>query len=76
MGSTPARPVRRSATQCRGTPTGNLAEQAVGAALRYRAYAPVIDQLIKEVGLSGNGLDGLVKVAPAAASTNVPAVQK
>ncbi|HEY0942994.1 MAG TPA: flotillin family protein [Steroidobacter sp.] len=40
---------------------GNLAEQAVGAALKYRAYAPVIDQLIKEVGLSGNGLDGLLK---------------
>jgi uncharacterized membrane protein YqiK len=59
-----------------GTPAGNLAEQAVGAALRYRAYGPVIDQLIKEVGLSGNGLDGLVKVAPAATPANVPAVPK
>jgi uncharacterized membrane protein YqiK len=48
-----------------GVPTvasGNLAEQAVGAALKYRAYAPVVDQLIKEVGLSGDGLSGLVKV--------------
>ncbi|HJY38268.1 MAG TPA: flotillin domain-containing protein, partial [Steroidobacteraceae bacterium] len=48
-----------------GTPaptSGNLAEQAVGAALKYRAYAPVVDQLIKEVGLSGEGLSGLVKV--------------
>jgi uncharacterized membrane protein YqiK len=44
-----------------GTGGGNLAEQAVGAALKYRAYAPVVDQLIKEVGLSGNGLDGLLK---------------
>ena len=26
--------------------SGNLAEQAVGAALKYRAYAPVVDQLI------------------------------
>lgn len=47
-------------------PSGNLAEQAVGAALRYRAYAPVLDQLIKEVGLSGDGLSGLVKEAPPA----------
>src|SRR5262245_66487216 len=44
--------------------SGNLAEQAVGAALKYRAYAPVVDQLIKEVGLSGDGLGGLVKATP------------
>jgi hypothetical protein len=50
-----------------GVASGNLAEQAVGAALKYRAYAPVLDQLIKEVGLSGNGLDGLVKAIPSAA---------
>lgn len=48
-----------------GASGGNLAEQAVGAALKYRAYAPVLDQLIKEVGLSGNGLDGLLKATPA-----------
>jgi uncharacterized membrane protein YqiK len=55
--------------------SGNLAEQAVGAALKYRAYAPVVDQLIKEVGLSGDGLSGLVKVAaPAAAAVSVPTV--
>jgi uncharacterized membrane protein YqiK len=62
-----------------GTPSpqsGNLAEQAVGAALKYRAYAPVVDQLIKEVGLSGDGLGGLVKVAPAPAPATVPAVTK
>lgn len=47
--------------------SGNLAEQAVGAALKYRAYAPVVDQLIKEVGLS-DGLSGLVKIAPAPAA--------
>ena len=39
---------------------GNLAEQAVGAALKYRAYAPVLDKLLHDVGLSANGLDGLV----------------
>jgi len=41
-------------------PSGNLAEQAVGAALRYRAYAPVLDKLLQEVGLSQAGLSGLV----------------
>jgi len=63
-----------------GTQAGNLAEQAVGAALKYRAYAPVVDQLIKEVGLSGDGLGGLVKVAPppvpAHTPASVPAVPK
>ncbi|MBV8806698.1 MAG: hypothetical protein JO042_16690, partial [Sinobacteraceae bacterium] len=39
---------------------GNLAEQAVGAALRYRAYAPVLDKLLQEVGLADHGIAGLV----------------
>jgi uncharacterized membrane protein YqiK len=56
-----------------GTQAGNLAEQAVGAALKYRAYAPVVDQLIKEVGLSGDGLGGLVKVAPPPVPANMSA---
>lgn len=43
----------------------NLAEQAVGAALRYRAYAPVLDRLLSEVGLSENGIGGLMSVAAA-----------
>jgi uncharacterized membrane protein YqiK len=47
------------------TPSGNLAEQAVGAALRYRAYAPVLDKLLQEVGLSQNGVAGLVAAAQA-----------
>jgi uncharacterized membrane protein YqiK len=57
-----------------GGGSGNLAEQAVGAALKYRAYAPVVDQLIKEVGLSGNGLDGLVKAASAITPPATPPV--
>ena len=56
-----------------GAGSGNLAEQAVGAALKYRAYAPVVDQLIKEVGLSGDGLSGLVK-ATTPAPASVPTV--
>lgn len=65
-----------SAEHMPGAPSTNLAEQAVGAALKYRAYAPVLDQLIKEVGLSGNGLDGLVRaMPPAAVPASVPAAQ-
>jgi hypothetical protein len=40
--------------------------------LKYRAYAPVLDQLIKEVGLSGNGLDGLIKSSAAVAAPATP----
>ncbi|MEV4934884.1 flotillin family protein [Sphingobium sp. LSP13-1-1.1] len=48
----------------------NLANAAVSAALRYRAQAPVIDGLMKELGLDGSSLDSLVKgaVEPASAS--------
>jgi len=55
----PAGPVADG--QASGT---NLAEQAVGAALRYRAYGPVLDKLLKEVGLSENGVAGLVAATP------------
>jgi Flotillin len=47
---------------------GNLAEQAVGAALRYRAYAPVLDKLLQEVGLADHGIAGLVAASQAAGS--------
>jgi uncharacterized membrane protein YqiK len=56
-----------------GAGSGNLAEQAVGAALKYRAYAPVVDQLIKEVGLSGEGLSGLVRVPSTIPAATLPA---
>lgn len=38
----------------------NLANRAVAAALRYRAQAPVIDGLMKELGFDGSSLDRLV----------------
>lgn len=34
---------------------GNLGDQMVGAALRYRGQQPVVDALLKEVGLAGGG---------------------
>lgn len=44
---------------------GNLANAAVSAALRYRAQAPVIDGLMKELGFDSATLDGLVRGATA-----------
>lgn len=46
----------------------NLAQSAVAAALRYRAQAPVIDGLMKELGFDGGSLDGLVAAAAAPGS--------
>ncbi len=58
----------------------NLAQSAVAAALRYRAQAPVVDGLMKELGLDGSTLDSLVKGAtaekPAAAPAPAPVVPK
>lgn len=56
--------------------SGNLASDAVSAALSYRAQAPIIDGLMKELGLNGSTLDGLVagaaqiEAAPAANAAN------
>lgn len=38
---------------------GGLADQAVNAALRYRAQAPLLDALMNELGLKGDSLEGL-----------------
>ncbi|MEL7201202.1 MAG: flotillin domain-containing protein [Pseudomonadota bacterium] len=42
-----------------GASQGGVADQAVSAALRYRSQAPVIDALMKELGLDGSSLEGL-----------------
>ncbi|MGB3378327.1 MAG: flotillin domain-containing protein [Allopontixanthobacter sediminis] len=42
-----------------GGGTGNLASDAVSAALAYRAQAPVLDGLLKELGLDGSSLGAL-----------------
>ena len=46
----------------------NLASAAVSAALRYRAQAPVIDGLMRELGFEGGTLDALVSGAAAGAT--------
>ncbi|MEN7535997.1 flotillin family protein [Aurantiacibacter flavus] len=53
--------------------SGNLATDAVSAALAYRAQAPVLDGLMKELGLDGSSLGGLAAGAVQAAEPPVPA---
>ncbi len=38
---------------------GNLADQVVSSALRYRAQAPLLEGLLKELGISGADMNGL-----------------
>lgn len=51
----------------------NLASSAVSAALRYRAQAPVIDSLMKDLGFNGTSLETIV--AGAADSAGVTPVK-
>src|SRR5262245_47732784 len=39
--------------------TGSLADQLVNSALRYRAQAPLVDSLLKELGMKGDDINGL-----------------
>lgn len=59
-----------------GDPGGSIADQAVSAALRYRGQAPLIDALMKELGLRGSDLNGLTEAirSDAAAGTTPPPV--
>lgn len=51
------------------TGNGSLAEQAVSAALAYRAQQPLVDALLQEIGLKGGTLQGLTEgVTPQAAA--------
>lgn len=45
-----------------GASGSNLAEDMVNSALRYRAQAPIVDNLLKELGMSGD-LTGIVSGA-------------
>lgn len=54
---------------------GNLADQMVTSALKYRSQAPLLDAMMKEVGLDGSGLSGLtakLEDAPKSASDEHP----
>ena len=53
--------------------SGNLASDALSAALSYRAQAPIIDGLMKELGLDGGTLEGLAGAHDSAPVVAVPA---
>lgn len=40
----------------------SLADQLVNSALRYRGQAPLIDAILKEIGINGGDINGLTKV--------------
>jgi uncharacterized membrane protein YqiK len=40
--------------------TGNLADSAVAAAMRYRVGGPLIDSLMAELGMDGSSMNGLL----------------
>lgn len=42
-----------------GSEGGSVADQAVSAALKYRAQAPLLDSLMNELGLKGDALNNL-----------------
>ncbi|MES2057245.1 MAG: flotillin domain-containing protein [Pseudomonadota bacterium] len=50
-----------------GSGGGNLANSAVSAALRYRAQAPLIDGLMKELGIDGTSLESMTRSVASAA---------
>jgi len=56
---------------------GSLADQAVAAALSYRAQQPIVDALLQEIGLKGGTLsgltDGVMPLAGTAALQETPA---
>lgn len=61
-----------------GAGGGNLASDALSAALSYRAQAPIIDGLMKELGLDGASIEGLAKAGTVSAPepANLPAEQE
>jgi len=52
---------------------GSLAEQAVAAALAYRAQSPIIDGLLKEIGMTGGHLGGLTQAIAPEQPASLPA---
>ena len=54
---------------------GNFADGMVNSALRFRAQAPLVDQLLREIGLEGGDIQKLVGGVSGAQAALPPAVQ-
>ncbi len=55
---------------------GNFADGVVNSALRFRAQAPLVDQLLREIGIEGGDIQRLVGGASGAAAALPPASPK
>ena len=55
---------------------GGFADGVVNSALRFRAQAPLVDQLLREIGIEGGDIQRLVGGASGAASALPPAAPK
>ena len=55
---------------------GNFADGVVNSALRFRAQAPLVDQLLREIGLEGGDIQRLVGQASGAQAALPPAAPK
>ncbi|HMB77450.1 MAG TPA: flotillin domain-containing protein [Kiloniellaceae bacterium] len=61
-GGAGANGVTGNGTGANGDGSGRgLADQVVASALQYRSQAPLIDALMKEIGMSGGDLEGLAR---------------
>lgn len=52
---------------------GNFADGVVNSALRFRAQAPLVDQLLREIGIEGGDIQRLVSAASGATAALPPA---
>jgi uncharacterized membrane protein YqiK len=56
--------------------SGHFADGVVNSALRFRAQAPLVDQLLREIGIEGGDIQRLVGGASGATSALTPAAPK
>ena len=66
-GSAPATTVVNGETVTTG---GNITDQLINGLLKYRTQAPVVDAILKDIGLSGESLQGLTKIVKETVAPN------
>ena len=59
-----------------GSGSGNFADGMVNSALRFRAQAPLVDQLLREIGIEGGDIQRLVGGASGGKTALPPAAPK
>ena len=53
--------------------SGNLADQLVASALKYRAQSPMVDSILKDIGMDGSTLNGLTEPLSGDSTSSKPA---